>query len=196
MVRKSAGSKGKKALGGSIFDVKFEVVLIIILIVVAIMLVCFINKKFSKEQFYVSMIKEHMYSEANPLDAPQTPNSSPNTQQLPEHYEGYDLTGSGLPSTIDELTGRHAFVLLGPSWCGHSQNYLRERHVDFVSALSNVNKQHLLHAIDVDIKNNPVIEEIKTRSNVNALPSLFLFENGEFMKVELNVGLVVNHLSQ
>ena len=82
MVRKSAGLKGKKALGGSIFDVKFEVVLIIILIVVAIMLVCFINKKFSKEQFYVSMIKEHMYSEANPLDAPQNPNSSPNTQKF------------------------------------------------------------------------------------------------------------------
>jgi thiol-disulfide isomerase/thioredoxin len=192
MVRKSASSRGSKALGKSIFDVKFEVVLIIVLIIVAILLVCFINKKFNREQFYVSLIKEHMYAEGNP---PIQNQSKGEQNQSPEYYEGFDLTGSNLPETLNDLTGRHVFILLGPSWCGHSKNYLRERHREFVSEFSSIKKEHLLHAIDVDIKDSSIINEIKTRSNVNALPSLFLFENGNFTKGEIDIGVAIDFVS-
>ena len=192
MVRKSASSRGSKALGKSIFDVKFEVVLIIVLIIVAILLVCFINKKFNREQFYVSLIKEHMYAEGNP---PIQNQSQGEQNQSPEYYEGFDLIGSNLPETLNDLTGRHVFILLGPSWCGHSKNYLRERHREFVSEFSSIKKEHLLHAIDVDIKDSSIINEIKTRSNVNALPSLFLFENGNFTKGEIDIGVAIDFVS-
>lgn len=191
MVRKSASSRGSKASGKSIFDVKFEVVLIIVLIIVAILLVCFINKKFNREQFYISLIKEHMYAEGNP----QNQSQGEQQNQSPEYYEGFDLTGSNLPETLNDLTGRRVFILLGPSWCGHSKNYLKERHPEFVSEFSNSNKEHLLHAIDVDIEDSPIINEIKTRSNVNALPSLFLFENGTFTREELDVGVARDFVS-
>ena len=189
MVRKSISSRGSKASSKSIFEVKFEAVLIVVLIVVAILLVCFINKKFSREQFYATLIREHMYSEGNTSATP------PNTNQLPDYYEGFDLTGSNLPSSLNELTGKHVFVLLGPSWCGHSKNYLRDRHPGFVSALSEIKKEHLFYALDVDIKDNSsIIQEVIRESNVNALPSLFLFENGKFRKVNLEVSLVVDFL--
>lgn len=189
MVRKSANSKSVKAISNSIFDIKFEVVLIIVLIVVAILLVCFINKKFNREQFYVSMIKEHMYSEENQM-AP----SNLNKNNLPNYYEGFDLSGSSLPKSLNELTGRHVFILLGPSWCGHSKNYLKERHREFVTELSNIGKDKQLHALDVDIKDSQIIDEIKTKSKVNALPSLFLYENNNFKKEELNVNVAVEFL--
>ena len=169
MVSKSISSRGSKASSKSIFEVKFEAVLIVVLIVVAILLVCFINRKFSREKFYATLIREHMYSEGNAQTTP--PNS--NKLQLPEYYEGFDLTGSNLPSSLNELTGRHVFVLLGPSWCGHSKNYLRDRHPEFVSALKQIEKENLFYTLDVDIKDSvPIIEEI-VKSNVSALPTLF-----------------------
>ena len=194
MVRKSASSRSTKASSslGSIFEVKFDVVLIIVLIIVAILLVCFINKKFSREQFYVSMIKEHMYAEGNP--STQTQNQNQN--RLPDYYEGFDLTGSNLPTNLSKLNGKHVFILLGPSWCGHSKNFLKHRFNNFVKAFKNIDKKHHLHAIDVDIKGTAIIDEIKVKSKVNALPSLFLFENGKFVKAQLHVEQAVKFVKE
>ena len=200
MVRKSASAKSVKASSSSIFDVKFEVVLIIILIVVAILLVCFINRKFSREQFYVSMIKEHMYAEGS---APSSPNQNQNQNQnqkknQPNDYGGYDLTGSNLPSSLSDFKGKHVFILLAPTWCGHSKNFIDNGTLkEFIKNLTRKNKGNYLHALDIDIKNSPLIDEIKSKVKVEAVPSAFyLDENGKLAKGKLDIGDALNFLSE
>ena len=199
MVRKSASAKSVKASSSSIFDVKFEVVLIIILIVVAILLVCFINRKFSREQFYVSMIKEHMYAEGS---APSSPNQNQKQNQnqkknQPKDYGGYDLTGSNLPSSLSDFKGRHVFILLAPTWCGHSKNFVNGALKEFIKVFTSKNKGNYLHALDIDIKNSPLIDEIKSKGKVEAVPSAFyLYENGKLDNGNLDIGDALSFLSE
>jgi thiol-disulfide isomerase/thioredoxin len=146
----------------SLLNVDFEVVLIITLIVVAILLVVFFNRKFSKEQFLMRKIRaakrmEHFQSNSEP-EHQNMPNVSPETKV----YFFY------------------------ATWCGYSKKYLDDKYPDLKNKLKSNNLENRF--VDCDVETNEG-KELASAAGVTGLPSFYQYENGEYTKMSFSNGI-------
>ena len=145
----------------SLLNVDFEVVLIITLIVVAILLVVFFNRKFSKEQFLMRKIK---------------------AAKKMEHFSNSEPEHENMPNVSPETKVYFFYA----TWCGYSNKYLDEKYPDLKSKLKSNNLENRF--VDCDVETNEG-KELASAAGVTGLPSFYQYENGEYTKMSFSNGI-------